>query len=162
MPKRPRHYWLMKSEPEAFSIDDLEHQGHSPWDGVRNYRARNLMRDEMAVGDLVLFYHSNATVPGVVGIARVASQSYPDPTQFDPTSPYFDAKASQEQPRWWLVDVAFVERLPEVVSLAELKDDVALQGMWVTRRGMRLSVQPVEKHHFKHVLRRARARTVVR
>ena len=161
MANRVRRYWLMKSEPETFGIADLCQKQRTPWDGVRNYRARNFMRDEMAPGDLVLFYHSNASPPGVAGVARVASESYPDPTQFDPKSDYYDPKASKSAPRWWLVDVEFVERLPALVSLADLKDDPKLRGMWVTQRGMRLSIQPVEKAHFRHVLLRGGAKTRV-
>jgi len=158
MARRGRRYWLMKSEPDAFGIQDLEAQRRAPWDGVRNYRARNYMRDEMATGDLVLFYHSSTSPPGVVGVARVGSEAYPDPTQFDPRSRYYDPKSSDLQPRWWLVDIEFVERLPRPVSLAELKADPALEGMWVAQRGVRLSIQPVEKRHFRHVLRRGSAR----
>ena len=106
-----RRYWLMKSEPDAFSIDDLERVGVEPWTGVRNYQARNFMRDGMQVGDGVLFYHSNCAVPGIVGTATVASGTYPDETQFDPTSDYFDPKSTREQPRWYLVDVAFERKL---------------------------------------------------
>jgi predicted RNA-binding protein with PUA-like domain len=152
----------MKSEPDTFGIDDLRRKRRTPWDGVRNYRARNFMRDEMAVGDLVLFYHSNADPPGVAGVARVVSPSYPDPTQFDPRSEYHDPKASETEPRWWLVDVEFVEQLPNLVSLSALKADPKLRGMWVTQRGMRLSVQPVEKEHFRHVLRCGGAKTAIR
>lgn len=161
---RRRRYWLMKSEPDAFSIDDLERVEREPWDGVRNYQARNFMRDEMAVGDLVLFYHSNAKPPGVAGVARVASAAYPDPSAFDPDSKYNDPKSDPDDPRWWLVDVEFVEKFVEVVSLDALKAeaDGPLEGMLVVRRGQRLSVQPVEKHHFARVLRIARAKTRVR
>jgi predicted RNA-binding protein with PUA-like domain len=142
----------MKSEPDVFGIDDLEREGKSPWDGVRNYRARNFMRDEMARGDLVLFYHSNASPPGVAGIGRVASEPYPDPTQFESSSEYYDAKATEAEPRWWLVDVEFVEQLPSFVPLDALKRDERLEGMWVRKRGMRLSIQPVEAQHFERVL----------
>jgi predicted RNA-binding protein with PUA-like domain len=159
MAQRARRYWLMKSEPDVFGIEDLRKKGRTAWDGVRNYRARNFMRDEMAVGDLVLFYHSSASPPGVAGVARVASESYPDPTQFDARSQYRDPKATPDQPRWWLVDVEFVECLPEPVSLAQLKEDPRLDGMWVTKRGMRLSVQPVDRTHFRRVLRLGRATT---
>ncbi len=156
----------MKSEPDVFSIDDLERRGREPWDGVRNYQARNFMRDEMAVGDLVLFYHSNASPPGVAGIAKVASAAYPDPTAFDPDSGYYDPKSDPDDPRWWLVDVGFVERFAEIVSLDALKHaakpGTELDGMLVVRRGQRLSVQPVEKPHFAAVLRMAGAKTRVR
>jgi len=104
-------YWLMKSEPDAFSIDDLAKVGQEPWSGVRNYQARNFMWKDMRVGDGVFFYHSNAKIPGIVGLAKVASAAYPDPTQFDPDSDYFDPKATRENPRWYLVDVAFERRL---------------------------------------------------
>ncbi len=152
----------MKSEPETFGIEDLGRLKKTPWDGVRNYRARNFMRDDMAVGDLVLFYHSNANPPGVAGVARIASPAYPDPTQFDPNSQYHDSKATESEPRWWLVDVEFVERMPRFVSLDELREDPQLDGMWVARQGQRLSVQPVEKDHFRRVLRCGGAKTVVR
>jgi predicted RNA-binding protein with PUA-like domain len=159
-----RRYWLMKSEPDVFSIADLEQRGREPWDGVRNYQARNFMRDEMAVGDLVLFYHSNAKPPGVAGLARVACAAYPDPTAFDPDSKYYDPKSDPDDPRWWLVDVEFVERFAETVSLDALKAaaEAELEGMLVVRRGQRLSVQPVDKSHFAAVLRMAKAKTRVR
>ncbi len=144
--------WLMKSEPDVFSIDDLERDGSTPWDGVRNYQARNYMRDMMAVGDWILYYHSNTQPPGIVGVARVAREAYPDPTAFDPTSGYFDPKSSPEAPRWYLVDVGFVEKLPTMVSLDQLKSDPDLAEMLVVQRGQRLSVQPVEPEHFRHVL----------
>lgn len=147
-----RRCWLMKSEPETFSIDDLEQKQSTPWEGVRNYTARNFMRDYMQVGDAVLFYHSSTTPPGVVGLARVASAPYPDATAFDPASPYHDAGTSPTDPRWMLVDVAFVERLAPV-PLETLRDDPALRGLLVTQRGQRLSVQPVERAHFEHIAR---------
>ena len=146
-----RGYWLMKSEPDVYSIDDLEADGTTHWDGVRNYQARNFMRDEMRKGDRVLFYHSNASPPGVAGVAEVVREGYPDPTARDPESNYFDEKASEEDPRWYMVDIAFVRKLPRLVPLAELKDDRALESMVVTGRS-RLSVQPVEREHFEHVL----------
>jgi predicted RNA-binding protein with PUA-like domain len=146
------NYWLMKSEPGTFSIDDLERVDQEPWDGVRNYQARNFMRDDMRVGDKVFFYHSNCEEPGIVGLARVASEPYPDPTQFDPKSHYFDAGSSREDPRWVLVDIAYVRRLKRTIALAELKDDPALEGMPLVRKGNRLSVMPVEAAHFKHIL----------
>jgi len=152
--------WLMKSEPDVYSIDDLERDGTEPWEGVRNYQARNFMR-EMAVGDLALFYHSNAKPPGVAGVCRISREAYPDATQFDEKSKYFDAKSQIEDPRWWMVDVAFVEKFDEEVSLQALKDDPALEGMLVTQKGSRLSVQPVAKKHFKRVLKMAGAKTKV-
>jgi len=153
--------WLMKSEPETFSIDDLERKGREPWDGVRNYQARNFMR-EMAVGDLVIFYHSNAKPPGAAGIGRIARAAYPDPTQFDKKSEYYDPKSKKEDSRWSLVDVEFVEKFDKEISLQALKDDAALEGMLVTRKGSRLSVQPVDEKHFKRVLELAGAKTRAR
>ena len=152
----------MKSEPEVYSIRHLQKDGTGPWDGVRNYRARNFMKTEMAVGDLVLFYHSNANPPGVAGIARVASKSRPDPTQFDPKSKYYDAKSPEGAPRWWLVDVEFVEELPTFLPLPQLRADPGVDGMMLLKKGMRLSVQPVEKAHFQRILALGGAKTKVR
>ncbi len=150
-------YWLMKSEPDVYSIDEMERDGQEFWEGVRNYQARNFMR-EMKEGDLVLFYHSNAKPPGVVGVVRIAKEAYPDPTQFDPKSKYFDKKKPAE-PRWDCVDVAFVEKFAEIVSLSDLKDEPSLAEMRVVQKGSRLSVMPVEKKHFKKVLKMAGATT---
>lgn len=149
-----KRYWLMKSEPGTYSIDDLESDGETSWEGVRNHQARNFMRDEMKVGDGVLFYHSSANPPGVAGVAEISRAGYPDPTAQDPSSDYYDEKATAEDPRWYRVDIRFVRKLPRLVSLEELKADPALEGMVVTRRS-RLSVQPVEKPHFDHVLEMA-------
>jgi predicted RNA-binding protein with PUA-like domain len=145
-------YWLMKSEPDAYSIDDLEREGREMWDGIRNYQARNMMRDDMRVGDKVFFYHSNCKEPGIVGIMKVASEPYPDPTQFDPESKYFDPKSTQEEPRWILVDVEFVRKLSRPITLAELKAQDGLDGMILLRRGNRLSVMPVEERHWDLIL----------
>lgn len=153
--------WLMKSEPDVFSIDDLARDRRTTWEGVRNYQARNFMRDEMKVGDLVLYYHSNATPPGVAGVARVACEAYPDPTQFDPKSDYYDEGSKKDDPRWLMVDLEFVEKLPELVSLDRLKSEPELEGMLVIRKGQRLSVQPVEAEHFAHVLAMGGAKTAV-
>ena len=147
--------WLIKSEPDVYGIDDLERDGVTYWEGVRNYQARNFMRDTMKVGDLLLYYHSNAKPPGVVGVARVAREGYPDPEQFDPESKYFDPKSSPDNPRWTVVDVEFVAKFDEMVSLEALKADEALDGMLVIRKGQRLSIQPVERHHFDRVLEMA-------
>lgn len=149
-------YWLMKSEPEVFSIEALEAQKTASWEGVRNYQARNYLK-EMKRGDLILFYHSNAEPPGVAGLARVAKEAYPDRFAFDRSSPYHDAKSDPAAPRWFMVDVEFVERFPSVLSLESLKADRALAGMVVTQKGSRLSVQPVEKPHFQRVCRLARS-----
>jgi len=151
----------MKSEPDVFSIDDLEREGSTPWDGVRNYTARNYMRDMMAMGDLILYYHSNTSPPGIVGLGRVVRASYPDPTAFDPESGYFDPKSTRASPRWFLVDVGFVEKFPTMITLDDLKGDPELAEMLVVQRGQRLSVQPVEPAHFRHVLGRSGARSVV-
>jgi predicted RNA-binding protein with PUA-like domain len=148
-----RRYWLMKTEPDQFSIRDLQKKGRAPWDGVRNYVARNFMKEEMSLGDWVLFYHSSTTPPGIAGIARVCSKTYPDPTQFDPKSKYYDPKSNPESPRWWLVDVEFVEELPTYLPLPLLRETSVLAGMMLLKRGMRLSVQPVEKQHFQWALK---------
>lgn len=146
-------YWLMKSEPEEASIDHLAAAPEQtlPWTGVRNYQARNFMRDAMQPGDGVLFYHSSCAEPGIAGIARVAGAAQPDPTQFDDTSPYFDAKSKLEAPRWLLRDVALV-RKTRLLSLAEMRRSPALAGMQVLQRGNRLSITPVEAAEWLAVL----------
>jgi len=143
--------WLIKSEPNAYSIDDLRKDGKTSWDGVRNYQARNFMRDDMKVGDLVLFYHSNAKPPGVAGVAKVSREARPDPTAWDPKDPHYDPRSNKADPTWMMVDVEFVEELPQLVSLDDLKSTKSLDGMLVTRRGQRLSIQPVDPEHFKIV-----------
>jgi predicted RNA-binding protein with PUA-like domain len=145
-------YWLLKSEPDLFSIDDLARDHTTAWDGVRNYQARNFMRDQMRIGDLVLYYHSNAEPAGVVGVAKVCSKAYPDPTQFDANSHYFDPTSKPAAPRWWLVDVAFVERFEQIIPLSALKDNPRLATMKVVQAGMRLSVQPVTAEEWNEVL----------
>jgi predicted RNA-binding protein with PUA-like domain len=147
-------YWLMKSEPEEFSMRDLEQRPgqREPWDGVRNYQARNMMRDRMQVGDGVLFYHSNTDVPGIVGIAEVASEAYPDPTAFDPQDPHYDPKSDPDNPRWYLVDVRFVRHLRRTIALAELKAHPELQEMPLVRKGNRLSVMPVTEDQWEVIL----------
>jgi len=147
----------MKSEPSVYSIQDLERDDKTMWEGVRNYQARNIMRDDMAPGDLVLFYHSSADPTGVAGVARVCSDAYPDPTQFDPKSKYHDPKATKAKPTWQLRDVQFVEAFRSVLPLSVLKESPELDGMMVIKRGMRLSVQPVDKQHFQRVVRMAKA-----
>ena len=161
MPKRLTKYWLMKSEPGVYSIDHLGRDGTESWEGVRNYQARNFMR-EMAAGDLAIFYHSSAKPPGAAGICRISREAYPDDTQFDKKSKYYDPKSKKEDPRWSMVDVSFVEQFEEPVSLQALKDDPRLEGMRVTQKGSRLSIQPVDKAHFKRVLKMARAKSRVR
>ena len=144
-------YWLIKSEPDVFGIADLRKAKREPWDGIRNYQARNFMRDGMEIGDLAIFYHSNAKPPGAVGLARVCSDVYPDPTQFDDKSKYFDPKSNPDDPRWLLRDFEFVLEFPEMVTLEALKEEKALEGMLVTQRGTRLSITPVEPKHFRKV-----------
>ena len=153
----PRQHWLMKSEPEVFSIDDLARDGRTGWDSVRNYQARNFMRDEMKIGDLVLFYHSNAEPSGVAGIARVCGSARPDPTAWDRRSEVYDAKSTPDNPIWLMVDVEFVEKFSRFVSLADLKATSSLEGMLVLKRGQRLSIQPVAREHFECVCRLGRA-----
>lgn len=149
-------YWLMKSEPDVFGIDDLAKRGAkgSHWDGVRNYQARNFMRD-MSVGDEVLFYHSNCTLPGVVGVMKVIREAYPDHTAFDPEDPHFDPKSDPAKPRWEMVDVAFVRRFPRTVGLAEMRENKALADMLVLRKGNRLSITPVTRKEWNAILRMA-------
>jgi predicted RNA-binding protein with PUA-like domain len=149
--KREASYWLMKSEPDVYSIDTLAGERVGTWEGVRSYQARNHMR-AMKQGDLALFYHSSVVPPGVVGVMRVHREAYPDPTQFDPKSPYYDEKSTPATPRWDRVDVEFVEKLPRMVTLEELKSDPRYAEMLVIRRGMRLSVQPVAARDFKAVV----------
>ena len=145
-------YWLMKSEPDAYSIDELENDGQEPWDGIRNYQARNMMRDQMKVGDEVFFYHSSCKVPAVVGIAKIASSSYPDPTQFDAEAKYYDPKSTPDNPRWMLVDVAFVRKTTRPITLKELKGHPGLSDFRLNMRGNRLSIFPVSKEHWDIVL----------
>ncbi|RMH74063.1 MAG: EVE domain-containing protein [Gemmatimonadetes bacterium] len=146
-------YWLMKSEPDCFSFDDLKNSPHSTthWDGVRNYQARNFMRDEMQVGDLILFYHSSCKPAGIVGIAEVVRAGYPDHTAWDPNSDHFDPKASPENPRWYMVDIRWKEKFPKMVTLQALKANLELANMKVVQRGQRLSVQPVTPEEFQMV-----------
>ena len=145
------NFWLMKSEPGAYSIDDLKRDGKTYWDGVRNFQARNFLRDSIKVGDRVLFYHSNAEPPGVAGVARVVKNGYPDPSAWDKKDVHYDARSTKEKPLWFVVDLEFVEKFKRFVPLEDLKMNPAVKGMLVLKRGMRLSVQPVEKEHFEIV-----------
>jgi len=145
-------YWLMKSEPDAYSINDLERDRREPWDGIRNYQARNMIRDDMKVGDRAFFYHSSCKVPGVVGVMTIASGAYPDPTQFDPDAEHFDAKSSTDEPRWLLVDVAFERKLNRSITLKELKGHPGLSDFRLNQRGNRLSIFPVSEEHWNLVL----------
>ena len=147
-----KRYWLMKSEPHEFSIDDLAKVGTEPWSGVRNYQVRNSMRDDMHVGDGVLFYHSSCAEPGVVGVAEIASAARTDPTQFDRASDYHDAGSPRDAPRWLLVDVRFKRKLKRTVTLAELKASDALADFALVQRGNRLSVLPVTRAQWDYIL----------
>lgn len=148
------NYWLMKSEPSEFSIDDLAARPKRTehWDGVRNYQARNMMRDDMKRGDQVLFYHSNCAEPGVVGIAKIVREAYPDHTAFDPDDPHYDPKSDPDNPRWLMVDVQFVRKLKRTISLSELKSCDQIADMPLVRRGNRLSVMPVTKQQWDFIL----------
>jgi predicted RNA-binding protein with PUA-like domain len=148
----PKQYWLMKSEPNEYSIEDLKRDKRAPWYGVRNYQARNSMRDLMQPGDAVLFYHSSCAEPGVVGLAEVTGEPYPDVTQFDPKSHYYDPKATRENPRWILVDVKFVKRFKTVVSLRVLRETPTLKALVILRPGNRLSITPVTEKEFETIL----------
>lgn len=145
-------YWLMKSEPDAFSIDDLARAKVEPWSGVRNYQARNFMRDGMSAGDGILFYHSSCAQPGVVGIAEVVGTAHPDPTQFQRKSDYFDPASSDENPRWVQVEVAFKRKLARCIALTELKQQPQLDGFALLARGNRLSIMPVSKAQWTFIL----------
>ena len=143
-------YWLFKTEPDEYSIDDLANAGPTgaPWDGIRNYQARNFLRDDVAVGDRVLIYHSSCAAVGLVGVAQVVKAAYADPDQFDANSNYFDAKATPDNPRWYRVDIIFVARFDELISLAQLKATHGLESMVLLRQG-RLSVQPVTANEWE-------------
>lgn len=151
-------YWLMKSEPEEYSIDDLQAQPEQTdhWDGIRNYQARNMMRDQMQVGDLVLFYHSNCKPPGIVGIAEVASEAYPDHTAWDPESDHFDPKSSPDNPRWIMVDIRFKEKFPQKLTLPQLRRIPELNNMKILQKGNRLSITPITQQEWDTILRHAR------
>lgn len=152
----PRKHWLFKSEPDVYSIADLERDGVTEWDGVRNYQARNFMRDEMSVGDPILFYHSNTDPLGVYGLAEVASEAHPDSAQFDPDSRYGDPKSDPADPTWWCVDVRHVETFAGPVTRAAMKETPGLADMLVLKRGARLSIQPVTRGEYEIVREMAR------
>ena len=142
-------YWLMKCEPTAYSIEDLQRDKTTSWEGVRNYQARNFMRDTMQAGDMAVFYHSNAEPSGAVGIMKVVKTGYPDHFAFKADHKYFDARSTPEKPLWYMVDVAFLARFPEIVPLAKIKAEPRLKGIMVAQQGTRLSVQPLSEEHFK-------------
>ncbi|KTC86371.1 EVE domain-containing protein [Legionella brunensis] len=148
------HYWLMKSEPDCFSIDDLRNAPNQSthWDGVRNYQARNFMRNEMTIGDQVFFYHSNCNPPGIIGIAEVSSHAYPDHTAFDPESEHPDPKSTPDNPRWFMVDIRFKEKFKHLISLDTLRQYPELEKMMLLRRGNRLSVLPVDKKEWDFIM----------
>jgi predicted RNA-binding protein with PUA-like domain len=148
------NYWLMKSEPDVFSIDDLKNRPKQtePWDGVRNYQARNMLRDDMKKVDLALFYHSSCEVPGIVGIMEIVKEGYPDPTAFNPKHKYYDPKSKPDKPTWYLVDVKFKRKLKRVIPLTELRDKKPLQNMRLLQKGNRLSVMPVTKKEWDYIL----------
>ena len=148
------NYWLMKSEPDVFGIDDLRKRPKQTehWDGVRNYQARNMLRDEMQVGDRVFFYHSNCASPGIVGIARIVRAGYPDHTASNPESKYYDPKSTAENPRWYMVDVKFERRFTRTITLDELKTHPELADMLLLRRGNRLSIMPVSDTQWQYIL----------
>jgi predicted RNA-binding protein with PUA-like domain len=148
-------YWLMKSELDVYPYTKLVDDGSTHWDGVRNYQARNFMRDDMKVGDKVLFYHSNCKPPHIAGVAEISREGYPDFTSWDVKSKYFDEKSTPDSPRWFMVDIAPVAALPEILSLDRLKSTPELEGMLLLRKGQRLSVQPVEESHFNAIIRLA-------
>lgn len=144
--------WLMKSEPSEFSIDDLEACTVEPWDGIRNYQARNMIRDAMQPGDRAFFYHSNCDPPGIVGVMEIASAAYPDPTAFDPDDKHYDAKSDPANPRWYLVDVRFGRKLRRTITLTELKERPELAELALVRRGNRLSIMPVSEDEWEFIL----------
>ena len=148
-----KRYWLMKSEPGVYSIDDLQRDGSTSWEGVRNYQARNFMRDDMRVGDGVFFYHSSAKPMGIYGVAEIVRGAYADDTAFDPASRYYDSKSDPANPTWLMVDVGYVSTFKAPVTLAALKEIPGLEAMMVTRRGSRLSVQPVTPQEWDIVMR---------
>jgi predicted RNA-binding protein with PUA-like domain len=151
-------YWLFKSEPDTFSIDDLKSRGAKgeTWDGVRNYQARNMLRDDVKKGDLLFFYHSNCDVPGIVGVAEVIKAAFPDPTQFNPDSKYYDPKATPQNPRWFCPQVKFRSRFKSTISLEQLKQIPALEDMALVRKGNRLSIMPVSADQWEFILGLAR------
>ena len=153
----PKQHWLMKCEPSAYTIDDLERDGKTGWEGVRNFQARNFMRD-MKRGDPVLFYASNAEPPGVTGLAKIEREAYPDPFAFKRGHRYFDEKSRIEDPTWISVDIAFVRKFPEIVSLETLKSTPGLEAMMVTKKGSRLSIQPVTPEEYEIVVKLGKKR----
>ncbi len=149
--KRTQSYWLFKSEPSEYSIDDLARDGVAEWTGIRNYQVRNMLRDQVKVGDKALFYHSSTKDVGCVGVMEVVKLAYPDAMQFDNKSAYFDPKAKSDAPRWLAIDLSFIEKFPRLVTLQEMRQDTRLAGMMVLKPGNRLSITPVSKANFEHI-----------
>lgn len=145
-------YWLMKSEPDTYSIDDLQSFGVDHWDGIRNYQVRNFFRDQMQVGDQAFFYHSNCKEPGIVGTMEIVSKAYPDHTAFDPSEKYFDSKSDPENPRWLMLDVRYIRHLDRMITLAELRQQKQIADMKLLQRGNRLSVLPLSKMEWQYIL----------
>jgi predicted RNA-binding protein with PUA-like domain len=145
-------YWLMKSEPDTYSIDDLQSFGVDHWDGIRNYQVRNFFRDQMQVGDQAFFYHSNCKEPGIVGTMEIVSKAYPDHTAFDPSEKYFDSKSDPENPRWLMVDVRYIRHLDRMIMLGELRQQKQIADMKLLQRGNRLSVLPLSKMEWQYIL----------
>jgi predicted RNA-binding protein with PUA-like domain len=154
--KPPKKFWLVKSEPQSYGIDALRRDKKTAWTGVRNFQARNYMRDDMQVGDTILFYHSSCKVPGVYGLAEVASKSYADPTQFDAGGHYYEPRATKEKPVWFLVDVVFVQELKEPVTLSDIRADSRLRSMMILQPGSRLSITPVDETHAEIIMNMSR------
>lgn len=144
-------FWLMKNEVTSYHIGDFARDGRTCWEGVRNYQARNFMRDQMQVGDLAFFYHSNASPSGVAGVMRISRAAYPDDTQFDAASKYFEPRATPDAPVWCMVDVELVEQFPRIVSIAELRETPGLEDLMLLRQGSRLSIAPVAPEHFEMI-----------
>ena len=151
-------YWLLKTEPDAFSIDDLAElpDQTTNWDGVRNYQARNFIRDDMATGDQILFYHSNANPPGIVGTAEIVREGYPDETAFDPAEHHYDPKSKRTTPTWYCVDIRFTAKFSHMLDLASLRGEKSLEAMVLLQKGSRLSVQPVSAKHYRHIVKLAK------
>lgn len=147
------NYWLMKCEPSAYSIDDLQREKKAFWEGVRNYQARNFMRDSMKTKDIAFFYHSNAKPSGIVGLMEIVKEGYPDHTAQDESSKYYDPKATEEKPMWYMVDVKFIKKFPKVISLNDLRNIKGLEDMMVLQKGSRLSIQPVTSNQFEKIMR---------
>ena len=145
-------YWLMKSEPDAYGIDDLEAEGTDHWDGIRNYQVRNMIRDDMKEGDVAFFYHSSCPEPGIVGLMTIVSEAYPDFTAFDPDEKYYDPKSDPDDPRWLMVDVRFEQKFPRTIKLAELRSHPELEDMILLRRGNRLSIMPIDESHYRFIM----------